>query len=119
MCRWSPRRAPCALAALLARSVVVAVCAFPVTAFAETPGAPAVKGGPGELPRAHADGDAGKDLAGRTKPVMPIEPAPKHGSMKLGAKPSGAKLGVPPTGEGPIGSPPTHASDEGGPPRPH
>ena len=95
-----------------------ATFAWPLAAAAEPPGAAAVKGGPGELPRKHVS-KAKSPRKGSSKPTMPIEPAPKHGSMKLGAKPSGGTLGVPPPkGKGPIGSPPTRKADDGGPPRP-
>ena len=92
--------------------------AWPLAAAAQASGGgAAVKGGPGELPRNH-ESKAKKPRKGSPKPVMPIEPAPKHGSMKLGARPSSGTLGVPPTGKAPIGTPPTRKADDGGPPRP-
>lgn len=103
----------CAAAVLLA----CAAFAWPLAAPAESAGAAAVKGRPGELPRSQ-ESKAKKPPKGSPRPAMPIEPAPKHGSMKLGAKPATGTLGVPPTGKAPIGTPPTRRADDGGPPRP-
>jgi len=106
-------------AAVVALAAGAAACAWPLAALAQAPEAPAVKGGPGELPRKReSNRDAEKPRKRPSRPAMPIEPAPKDGSMKLGAKPAKGKLGEPPARKGPIGSPPTHKSDEGGPPRP-
>jgi hypothetical protein len=106
-------------AVTLAFVIGAAACAWPLAAPAQPSDAPAAKGGPGELPRKGESKHRVKKSGKRTsKPVMPIEPAPKHGSMKFGPKPDKGTLGEPATNKGPIGTPPTHKADEGGPPRP-